>query len=91
MSSAPAAQCSTSASPRRLVVRAASGKRGGGGGRQRKGGGGKQAKQAAAPQPSARSKPLLMAEFKADEVLMFDPVAAGRDALQVGWCYNHPS
>lgn len=28
-----------------------------------------------------------MAEFKADEVLMFDPVAAGRDALQVVYAY----
>lgn len=83
MSSRSYIQCPTSARPRRLVVRAGGAKRGSSG-RHRKGGGGKQAKQAAAPQPSARSKPLLMAEFKADEVLLFDPVAAGRDALQVG-------
>lgn len=83
MSSRSSVQCPTSARPRRLVVRAGGAKRGSGG-RHRKGGGGKQAKQAAASQPSARSKPLLMAEFKADEVLLFDPVAAGRDALQVG-------
>lgn len=37
-----------------------------------------------APAKVPRSKTLRMAEFKADEILLFDPVPAGRNAaLQV--------
>lgn len=74
---------------RQLVVTAAGGKqRGGGSGskQRRDSGGGKQA-QKQAEQPKARSKALQMTEFKADEILMFDPVPASRGALQVVYAY----
>lgn len=70
--------------PRRRTVVAAAGKRGGGGGGKRgSGGGGKQQKpRRDEPATTHRSKTGAMTEFKADEVLMFDPVPAERGALQ---------
>ncbi len=80
---------STAAPPRaggRTLVVCGAKRGGGGGGRQRQRGGGKQARQDKPPpgQPATRSKTLAMTEFKADEILMFDPVPAARDALQAG-------
>ena len=79
----PAVQCA-SRQPAQ-VVRAAGGKqRGGGGSKQRRSGGGGGGKgRPTQDKPAAKSKPLQMAEFKSDEILMFQPVAAARDALQV--------
>lgn len=73
-----------------VVCGAKRGSGGGGGGKQRQRGGGKPARQDKPPpgQPVTRSKTLAMTEFKADEILMFDPVPAARDALQASavWC-----
>ena len=84
-------QCATSGGgrPSALVVRAAGGKQrgggSGGGGKQRRGGKQQQQQeQQSSKQPTTRSKTLLMTEFKADEIIMFDPVPASRGALQVG-------
>ena len=86
------AQCATAGAgrPRALVVRAAGGKQrssggggGGSGGKQRRGGKQAQQEQQSAKPPTTRSKTLLMTEFKADEIIMFDPVPASRGALQV--------
>ena len=86
---APRAQRSVPAARRRTVVVAAAGKRGGGG--KRAGGGGKQQKprreeRGGAPASTHRSKTAAMTEFRADEVLMFDPVPAERGALQARGC-----
>ncbi|PSC73970.1 radical SAM [Micractinium conductrix] len=83
----PAVQCA-SRQPAQ-VVRAAGGKqRGGGGSKQRRSGGGGGGKgRPTQDKPAAKSKPLQMAEFKSDEILMFQPVAAARDALQVVYAY----
>lgn len=77
--------CSAAQPRRSLVVVCAAKRGGGGGGRQRqRGGGGKQSRPDKPPagQSAGRSKTLAMTEFKADEILMFDPVPAARDALQ---------
>lgn len=58
------------------------GKRAGAGSKQQRQGKGKEEQRAA--QPTSRSKTAAMVEFKADEILMFDPVPAARGALQVG-------
>ena len=77
------AQCATvgGGRPNSLVVRAAGGKQrgGGSGGKQRRGGKQLQQEQQSNKPPTARSKTLLMTEFKADEIIMFDPVPAPVD------------
>ena len=79
-------QIALATTPRQSPVVCAKGRSSGGGSssgsgktkqRERKGGGDK------APARSI-SKTLQMAEYRADEVLLFDPVPADRDALQVG-------
>ena len=84
---AAAGRATRSSSSRVVVVRCAgkgkaAGRRGGGGG----GGGGKreQAEKEAAAAATPRGRALRMAQFKADETLLFEPVVAGREALQVG-------